>query len=268
MNELQKKEFEILECFVKICNALNLKYFLVCGSALGAVKYKGFIPWDDDVDVALFREDYEVFLCEAPKMLPNNFFLQNYKSDPEFPAIYSKLRNSDTTYIERSASNLNINHGIYIDVFPLDGYPKGRLKRAVFELRKKIYKSLLSASFLHDSKLKKCLFLPFRAIGIHKKSNKIAESYEKMIIKYSVSASDIVTNHGNWQGKLDYTDKKIFSNGRDAIFEGLHVIIPYQYNAYLEKKYGDYRKDPPLSQQVGHHYYTEIDCCHSFKEKI
>ena len=76
MNRLQTVELELLKAFVDICEKLGLKYYLVCGTALGAVKYGGFIPWDDDVDVALPREEYRRFLQEAPALLPEHIFLQ------------------------------------------------------------------------------------------------------------------------------------------------------------------------------------------------
>lgn len=117
MTPLQEKELALLKEFVAICDRLQLRYYLVCGSALGAVKYQGFIPWDDDVDVALPRKEYEIFLAEAPSMLPPQFFLQDYRSDPAFPAIFAKLRDSNTTFLEKSASRLNIHHGIYMDIF-------------------------------------------------------------------------------------------------------------------------------------------------------
>ena len=79
MNELQQKEFELLKCFIEICEKLGLTYYLVCGSALGAVKYKGFIPWDDDVDVALPREDYEIFCSKAGNCCPKAFFFKPTK---------------------------------------------------------------------------------------------------------------------------------------------------------------------------------------------
>ena len=78
MTPLQKTEFALLECIVSICSRLNLRYYLVCGSALGAVKYGGFIPWDDDIDVGMPREDYNRFLSMAPSLLPDHLFLQNY----------------------------------------------------------------------------------------------------------------------------------------------------------------------------------------------
>lgn len=84
MTELQEIEFGLLQQFLSVCEQLNLTYYLVCGSALGAVKYGGFIPWDDDIDVALPRKDYEIFCREAPRILPEWCFLQNYHSEPQY----------------------------------------------------------------------------------------------------------------------------------------------------------------------------------------
>ena len=268
MTELQQREFDILKIFIEICDKLKLKYFLVCGSALGAVKYEGFIPWDDDVDVALLRPDYELFLKEAPKLLPENIFLQNYKTDKKFPAIYSKLRNSDTTYIETSSAKLPINHGIYIDVFPLDGYPEEKIKQSIFEIKKTIYKRLLSVAYQPDRAWKWLFIAPFRLFCINKFSNTIAKSYEKMISKYSVYDTKLLCNHGNWQGKLDYTAVEYFGDGSAGVFEGLSVCLPYNYHDYLMRKYGSYNNELPKSQQVGHHYYIKMDCNKSYKEYV
>ena len=126
MNALQKRELELFQAFLQVCRQLKLPYFLVCGSALGAVKYQGFIPWDDDMDIAMLRPDYEVFLAQAPALLPGHIFLQNYKTDPAFPAIYSKLRLSGTLFLEASARDLPIHQGIFIDLFPLTATRRSR----------------------------------------------------------------------------------------------------------------------------------------------
>ena len=99
MNRLQEIEFDLLKIFISVCEKLNLHYYLVCGTALGAVKYGGFIPWDDDVDVALCREDYKVFCEKAQQFLPDGIFLQTFETDQKYPCVFAKLRNSNTTYI-------------------------------------------------------------------------------------------------------------------------------------------------------------------------
>ncbi len=260
MNELQKKELEILKVFIDICEKLHLRYFLVCGSALGAVKYSGFIPWDDDIDVALFRDDYNVFLKEAPKLLPEHIFLQTYKTD-NYPNIFAKLRNSNSTYIEKSVEHIHMNHGIYIDVFPLDGYPLNEKEAGKLERKKKIYKYLLSFNYKVDRNLKgKIIFSILNFINIQKYSVKILEKYEKLISAYSIKSSEIICNHGNWQGTKEYAPKWHYGNGRLVAFEHFRVRIPERYDEYLTQKYGDWRSDLPLTEQQGHHYYTVCDC--------
>lgn len=129
MNDLQKVEFDIFLEFDFVCRKLNLNYFLVSGTALGAVRHGGIIPWDDDLDVAMFRDDYNKFMELAPRMLPNKLFLQNYKTDKNYPFVFAKLRNKQTAFIETALRNFDMNHGIYIDIFPLDGYPEKKCEQ-------------------------------------------------------------------------------------------------------------------------------------------
>lgn len=260
MNELQKKEFELLKIFINVCEQLNLRYYLVCGSALGAVKYGGFIPWDDDIDVGMFREDYETFLREAPKLLPDTVFLQNYKSEKTFPMIYSKLRSSGTTYVESSSKNLAINHGVYLDVFPLDGYPEDAESQEKLERQKTKYKRRLACVYDVKRGLVSHLFCYYnRLCGYHKKTEKIVAALEKCTTRYPTANSQYICNHGNWQGRLEVAPKWHYAEGAQVSFEGLTVRVPKDYDAYLTQKYGDWRADLPPEEQVGHHYYAILD---------
>ena len=269
MNSLQQVEYEMLVAFIDICERLKLRYYLVCGTALGAVKYQGFIPWDDDVDVAMPRQDYEIFCREAQALLPEGIFLQNYRTDRHFPAIYTKLRNSNTTYIEKSSAKLQINHGIYIDVFPLDGYPKNRLEQKWLAIRKKLYKLLLLTPFEGKYSLKvRVLMKIFRVFRLERHSQRIAAAFDRLISSYPAETSDIWCNHGNWQGVLDYTPSCFFGNGKCGSFEGLTVQLPENVHEYLVRKYGDYTLDLPKEKQVGHHHYEVCDVFKSYTDYI
>lgn len=266
MNDLQKKSLELLRIFINICEKWNISYYLVCGSALGAVKYQGFIPWDDDIDVGMLREDYERFLAIAPENLPDWCFIQNYKTEELYPQTYSKLRNSNTAFIEKGIEYLPINHGIFIDIFPLDGYPKCSFAQRRFEWKRKVnawirYSVLEKHSNEKIQKRNKIL----RAIGVHKLT-KYAHIYiENLFKRYPVQKSDLWCNFGNWQGKLEYAPKWHYGKGTWATFEGLAVRIPENYDAYLTQKYGDWRKDPPKDKQKTHHLSTIIDTEKSYK---
>ena len=262
MNALQKTEFDILKTVTEICDQNGITYFLVCGSALGAAKYGGFIPWDDDVDVGMYREDYERFCEIAPAQLPSCYFLQTYRSDPHFPMIFAKVRDARTTFIEKSASELDIHHGVYIDVFPLDGYPIGEREAALLERRKRIYHLQLACAFRFNERQSwksKCFFRMERLLGFHKNTDRTAEKYERLISRYPIADSELICNHGNWQGKLEYAPKWHYGEGAWAIFEGLRVRIPEHYDAYLTQKYGDWRADLPEDRKQGHHYYEIMD---------
>lgn len=269
MTDLQRTEFEILKEFVRICNELNLTYYLVCGTALGAVKYHGFIPWDDDIDVALSRPDYEKFCKCAQNMLPKNLFLQNHNTQSAYPRIYSKIRNSDTTYIEKSVSNLPINHGVFIDVFPLDGYPEmpSAIKR--LECTKKRIKLQIECALNVDyGFLRNTFFAIERLLGFHKRTQRLVDRLEKELSAWQIDSSKIWCNHGNWQGKLEYAPREQYGEGVMMKFEGLDVRVPERYDEYLTQKYGDWRADLPPEQQVGHHYYEVCDCTQSYQNYI
>lgn len=260
MTELQKVELDLLKNFISVCKQLNLRWYLVCGTALGAVKYGGFIPWDDDVDVALPRKDYEVFLEKAQSMLPAGIFLQNYKTDSLFPQLYSKLRNSNTAYIEKSVAHLDMNHGIYIDVFPLDGYPSDKKEAELLEKKIRLCRLKLSCAYNLNFSIKEKLFYSFeRMLGYHKRTDRTAEKFGRIISAYSTDESDIWCNHGNWQGKLEYAPREQYGEGADAFFEGIKVRVPEKYDEYLTQKYGDWRADLPDDKKVGHHYYSVCD---------
>lgn len=234
MTPLQEKEFEMLGTAVDICDKLGLRYYLLCGSALGAVKYRGFIPWDDDVDIGLPREEYEIFISQAQHYLPKNLFLQNYRTDPAFPQLFSKIRNSDTTFIESSIAALPMHHGVYIDIFPLDGYPTD--DRAVQRLERKKHICQLKIACVYNieySRRAKRFFALERLLGYHKRTAKTVQKLEKTISAFSTGSSQIWCNHGNWQGKAEYAPREQYGDGAWATFEGLRVRIPEKYDEYL-----------------------------------
>lgn len=267
MNDLQKKAFELLKLFVEICEKWDIPYYLVCGSALGAAKYGGFIPWDDDIDVGLLREDYQRFLEVAPQELPEWCFLQNYKTEKDFPHTFTKLRNSNTTFIEEGMANIPMNHGIYLDIFPIDGHPAGRIESLVF-LNVKRWNDWIRFSLLNETENQKVRIRTgiLRFFGFHKRVFQAQKRLEKLFRSYPPGQSALWCNYGNWQGKLDYSPRWHYGNGTWAVFEGLRVRIPENYDAYLTQKYGNWREDPPPELQKSHHKDTVIDTKRTYKD--
>lgn len=261
MNELQKKEFDLLCCFIEICDKLNLNYFLVCGSALGAARHNGFIPWDDDLDVGMYREDYNKFMELAPKFLPEGVFLQNYKTDSKYPHIFSKLRNSNTTYIEKAFSHINMNHGIFIDIFPLDGYPSESVEQKKVKLMERIFLNIHSTAFVLNPQAtfkSKMAYNFLKAIGAHKRFGSLNRILELFKSKYSIEKSDLIRDLGT-DHKCEFIPKVYFGKGTDTMFEGIKVRVPENLDGYLTSLYGDWRTPPPPEKQKGHHLYDICD---------
>ncbi|MGN1432186.1 MAG: phosphorylcholine transferase LicD [Ruminococcus sp.] len=271
MTKLQQTEFNLLKTTVEICDKIGITYYLVCGSALGAVKYTGFIPWDDDVDIAMPRLDYKRFCKEAPELLPEYYFLQNIDTDKNVPFIFSKLRDSRTTYIEKSISHIDINHGVYIDIFPIDGYPTEQSEIQKMERSLKFLKLGLSSVYKFNSNMRlatKLLLTAERLLGFQYHTKYFIEKISKLISAYPTDTSHIWCNHGNWQGKLEYAPRSQYGEGTWAEFEGLKVRVPEKYDEYLTQKYGDWRDDLPKEQQVGHHYYEVCDLNRPYTDYI
>ena len=260
MNKVQEKSLELLRLFVQICEKWEIPYFAVCGTALGAAKYGGFIPWDDDIDVGLLRKDYRRFLEVAPRELPDWCFLQNYKTEKLFHHTFSKLRDSRTTFIEANVRKKAINHGIYIDIFPIDGHPAGKLSRTLFRLRQKGYNWIRFAAVEESSnpKVQKRNRI-LRTLGMHKYSQWAIGRLERMYESFSTETSALWCNYGNWQGKLEYAPKWHYGNGTWATFEGVRIRIPENYDTYLTQKYGVWREDPPEEKQKTHHISVICD---------
>ena len=260
MNEFQYALVNVLEQFLKVCKLLDLKYYAANGTVLGALKYGGFIPWDDDIDIAMPREDYDIFCEKAKEYLPDYIFVQNYKTDKNFPLFYTKLRNSNTTFIETDVKHIDMNHGIYIDIFPLDGFPDGLLSRKKLSIEFKILRAMQFCGFGNSNKMHHKLL---RAFGCHRNTTRILSRMEK-IVKKVKSNSNVCCDYGDRQEKGCFS-WDVYGNGLLVNFEHLELIVPEKFDEYLTYKYGDWRMDLPKEKQKTHHNVYICDLNVSYK---
>ena len=251
IKKLQQIELKMLEVFVQICEKENLQYYLYGGTLLGAIRHKGFIPWDDDVDIGMPRVDYEKFLICAQKYLPNYYFLQNFKTEKNAPFSFIKIRDSRTIYKEEATKNLKINHGIWIDIFPLDYCPKHHF---LFDICNTFLKLRIRCIYdIKISLLEKVLRIisyiicPFwkMAIFLEDKLWKFYKTDTGLLANFYGCRNNIMPT--NWYGKGIY-----------VTFEHLKVKAPYEYNKYLTQLYGDYMELPPVKKRKPIHNIVEI----------
>jgi len=267
MDSNQSVVLDLFQKFKDVCDELGLSWYMINGSALGAVKYGGFVPWDDDIDVGMPRKDYEIFLKKAQDMLPQDIFLQNYRTDKNFPHIYSKLRNSNTTFIESGVKHINMNHGIFIDIFSLDFFPEDGEIRKKLNRKKKLLSWKTVCALDDRSKLKiRVRNAVFRALGYHKRTSESFAKLEKLISGFGESS--LICNHGDRMGAKQVMSKEIYGRSSKAVFEGIVVKVPEKIDEYLTYKYGDWRSDPPEEAQNSHHKTVICDPSKSYKEYV
>lgn len=269
-NDLKLCELNILDCFISLCEKYNLRYFLVGGSCLGAVRHKGFIPWDDDIDVAMPRADYDKFIDIAQENLPENLFLQCSKTEPDYRLDFAKIRNTNTTFIESASKNLNINKGIYMDVFPIDGVPEKKRDKRLLNLHKFIAKNYLSKDYCRTNQskakwvIKKSTIWVFCILNGFQSPQKVLSKLEKHYRKYRYEDCGQVVCHGGVWKEREVHPRSQFGNGRKVIFDGRNVIVPENTEEYLKSQYGDWKMLPPEEKRVTHHFYDVIDTEKSF----
>ena len=267
-NRIKEIEIEIFKSFISVCEHLNLTYYVLDGTLLGAVRHKGFIPWDDDIDVGMPREDYEVFLREGQALLPEEYFIQTFDSDPEYLANYAKIRNNNTTFVETSVRHRKINHGVFIDVFPLDYCPEETKKR-VCERKKRMLATIrISDEFYSQNKKKslKSIVVTLLAHIIYPTAKQALKARDKLY--KNTKQSSLIANYGGAWGEKEIVPAQWYAEGCDLEFEGIAVKGPKEYDKWLTQVYGDYMTPPPVEEQMSHHYIDFLDTEKSFKEYI
>lgn len=259
IKQVQAIELEILIEVDRICREYNIPYFLDSGTALGAVRHGGFIPWDDDIDIGMLRPDYERFVSIAQSQLGSEYFLQTYHTDGA-PIMFAKVHRLDTEFVEYRLRKLPIHKGIFIDIFPYDFLPEGdqtwKHIKACADLYKKFQFRLIpdrtlrpdgSLSWYPKALMRRMTHWAHRYIS----PQKIVEQMEQEFTKYP--ESHLVTCH-SWGGTYLFDLSDIFPLS-EIEFEGHSFSAAGNIHNFLTELYGDYMTLPPESERVGHRPY-------------
>lgn len=259
--EHQKALYCLLCEFDRVCRELNITYYLFAGTLLGAVRHKGFIPWDDDLDVLMCRRDYERFLKEAPTVLnKDHFFLQKEFSE-HFPMFFSKLRLNGTTCLEKYYPKDPLVHqGVYMDIFPCDNAYSSKLGRYLQFICSKVIiaKGLDAEGYSTTSILKKTVMVVSRILP---------RSLFHRIIKGKKSIGEYV--HCFLGGASKYS-RSVFPSdylGKSVLmqFEAAQFPVPEKYDELLTVLYGDYMKIPPVDERKCKEHAILVDLTHSYE---
>lgn len=247
---------ELLDYFVKVCEENGLRYYLAFGSVLGAVRHKGIIPWDDDIDIHMPRDDYEKLRCLPDAVWGKEFRLASWNKTRHYRYDFLKLEALNTTLIEKIHPDYV--GGLFIDIFPLDNYPSDTdyIKKIETEVTG-VYAKILTCVVKHDNEcgsLYELLALKLKRLFYH--HGRAVDSLER-IAQSSGGEGDLTADFHNYyfrNGGRGGWPSIVFGEGTPLEFEGKFYMVPERWDAYLTHLYGDYMTPPPVEKRYGHHF--------------
>ena len=268
LNEFQKKSFLIFKNFHDFCLKNDLKYCLLGGSALGAIRHQGFIPWDDDIDVGLPRADYDR-LIKIVKEISFPFAGDFPEIDDEFYLDFGKIYDTSTTVIEDTPVKLK--RGVWIDVFPLDGAFEEGYKRSIHLFLIDFIRNLLKIKRGITIKknrgwMKNSIFFITHGILSLVKIEKIVFILNYILKFKEINKSNYISNYlGRW-GIREIQDRRNYFDFNEHHFVDANYPVPAKLHEYLIHMYGDYLTPPDIDKRSSGHEFLEINLNKSFYE--
>lgn len=266
INGLWKTEQEILDVVHNICIEYRLCYSLAYGTLLGAVRHRGFIPWDDDIDLMMPREDYEKLLLIWDKAAPKEYILQNTRTDPDFTQNFTKIRKDHTTFLQNEAERMKHYHkGIFVDIFPGDRVPSGKIGQKMQYIACAV-NLLYSRGYTSGSggmigKVEMALLKASKekyAVRRERAEKKVRSWNGKESLQY-VFSSTIGSSR-------KYYPANLFENMKTIEFNGKQYMCVADTDAILREEYGDYMQLPAEEERVWKHHPLLIDFEHNYEE--
>ena len=260
LREIQMIELDILKEIDRICHENKIKYFLIEGSLLGAVRHNGFIPWDDDLDIGMLRNDYDKFLKIAEENLKIGYKLCCYENIKNYHLPFSKIVSLNNRGFKNKEAILSKNYnGPFVDIFPLDTSSIGLGKYQINKFNKiRKYRDILLIKVRYKIKFswKRLLYFiesPFYSNKkLHEKINKLSTKDNKKNKKYVINYSS------SYGVKKEIFPSCCFEEGISIKFEDMIVTIPKNYNYVLTRIYGDYMQLPPENKRISRHSICDM----------
>ena len=266
--EWREKLLGIFRFFVKICNENNLRFFCTGGTAIGAVRHKGLIPWDDDIDVMMPRPDYERLLQLCQTMDMGNYELMTPETTKEYYCDYAKICDGTTTLLEQDSLRCVI--GINLDIFPLDGSPENvEEAKKRFNKYQKLRRYFLLTNthqpFSHfllnikKGKIKHAMLLAFLYSTRTWSREKLLKKLYDIATKYEYGKGKCVIEYGGYYGDKNVMPVEWFENSISMPFDGIEVSCIGEVDAYLRHFFGDYMQLPPVEARKPHHAVAYVN---------
>lgn len=254
LKKLHDVELEILKEIDRICKKYDIPYFLCGGTLIGVMRHKGFIPWDDDIDIGMLRKDYEKFQECFLKEKQEKYYLHTHNTDDKYWLPFMKVRKNNTTINEKFIESLDVHKGIFVDIFPFDIVPDEGFTKSL-KLRSFFIKLIVEAIFC-----KRGVYKPkdsrrplFTFIMTLLPAKTLIKIQHKLMTKYNeCDYNHCICYVGSYNTSKEYIKISDIYPLKEGTFEKHKFSIPGNYDVYLTNLYGDYMKLPPKDKRKNH----------------
>lgn len=268
----QRAQLIIAKEIRRICLKHDIKYTLVFGSMIGAVRHRGFIPWDDDLDMAMERKEYDRFVECCKEDLNDAFTLQTCETDPDYLWTFLKIRMNGTLFRSEWDNETNV-EGVWVDIFPVEKAPRSASKLKRMNIR---YKAMLRAlhikkgmtGYLENGAAKKLLRSLLKFYGSFYSARRLMEKITKLTTRYSYDhsyESDALFCNDALYNRLS---RDVFDHYVEMPFEGENFLLVSGYDRWLRQEYGDYMQFPPEEERENHHNISEFSIPEALLDEV
>lgn len=259
---IKNAELRIVNEINQICLRNNIKYSMIGGTLIGAVRHHGFIPWDDDIDLMMERSEYERFLSISEKELSEEFYIADYEHTPSIGEPFTKIMMKNTVMKECFTGSSNAPAGIFVDIFPVDNAPESKIFKTIqryknYSLRKKI---LIKSDYrFGKTGVKKIIYDALGKFTFESKSD-LVRKYRNNQTKYNHrNTAEYVSLCGAYDYNRETLPKQWLSEYIFLEFEGQKLMAFRDYDKILRHYFGDYMKLPPENERICRHAVAELD---------
>lgn len=261
LTEIKEIQLDILKSVDRFCKQNNIRYSLSFGTLLGAVRHKGYIPWDDDIDIMMPRPDYDEFI-NSFNSFTDFHKVKSITTNKKFPFNFAKVEDTRSSLVE--VTDIPFEIGVNIDIFPIDGVPSNLkvLKKHIAYiqlLKSALTVKIVSVDFNKRSKMKNIVLMIFKAILKPFSFVNFINKIDSRILKYDYKLSDYAMIACDSNKTSQRLKKKVFEEYNVLVFENNIFPVISDYDQFLTSIYGNYMKLPPLDQQVTHHAYEAFE---------
>ena len=258
--KIQRVELEMLKEVDRICRKYGIVYELDGGTLLGAVRYGGFIPWDDDIDIRMLRTDYDRFCEVCQQEFGDKYFWQTYQTDPQYRWGYGRVIKNNTKFYRADHEMIKSKNGIFLDIFPCDNMPEKGITKRMFNFR-----CFMARKTGYSVVGKKSEKNPFKKFGYSILAlipmSVAAKEFDRLAYKYAKQETKYVRTPGwHWKQESDGYLRSWLTEYTEIQFEDMVAYAPKDMEGFLKYMYGaDYMTPPPIDKRKPQHPATHIE---------